>query len=228
MQITPIRTGIFREGDDLVRFVRAHVPKLREGSILAISSKVAALAEGRTADSAERERLIRAESSWRKKVFGSWWLTVRDGIVSVNAGIDASNAGDRIILLPKDCYATARQLRASLRRAYGTKKLGVMLTDSRVAPLRAGVTGVALGYAGFKGARDYRGKKDLFGRTLSVTQTNIADCLASAAVLLSGEGSERCPIVLIEEAPVVYAERVDRRELMIPLAHDMYRRLFRD
>ena len=33
-------------------------------------------------------------------------------------------------------------------------------------PLRAGVVGVALGYAGFKGLRDYRGKEDIFGKKL--------------------------------------------------------------
>ena len=163
-----------------------------------------------------------------------WWLTVRDGVALVNAGIDESNADGKLVLLPKDSFASAAKLRKQLMKIYRVKKLGVVITDSRVAPLRAGVTGVALGYAGFKGIRDYRGQGDIFGRTLEVTQTNIADCLATAAVLLMGEGNEQCPLAVIENLPagrqarlVEFTERVNRRELQIPMKDDLYKRLFR-
>lgn len=227
MNVTPIKTRIFTEGEDLAAFVYAQVPRLTDGMIVAVSSKIVALAEGRVAEVKDKEKLVKEESSWRKKIFGSWWLTVRDGTVVVNAGIDDSNANGKIILLPRDCFAAAQKLRVALKKHYRVERLGVILTDSRVSPLRAGVTGVAVGYAGFKGARDYRGTKDIFGRKLGVTQTNVADNLASAAVLVTGEGSEQCPIALIEDAPVEFAERVSRRELQIPLDQDMYRDLFK-
>ncbi|MDP2648427.1 MAG: coenzyme F420-0:L-glutamate ligase [bacterium] len=231
MNIRAIRTRVFKEGEDLPAFITKQVPALKDGGILAVTSKIVALSEGRTSavhSDKAREALIRAESSWMRHVFAKWWLTVRDGIVIVNAGVDESNSADgKLILLPKDSMRAAREIRSALCKKYRLKNLGIVITDSRVVPLRAGVTGVALGYAGFKGVRDYRGKKDLFGRAMSVTQTNAADCIASAAILEMGEGSERCPIAVITDAPVAFTDRVDPKEARIPMRQDMYRALFR-
>ncbi len=94
-------------------------------------------------------------------------------------------------------------------------------------PLRAGVVDIALGDAGFKGLRDYRGTKDVFGRKLKFTQTDIADSLATAAVLTMGEGKEQRPLCIIEGAPVEFCEKVNRNELKIALKDDMYRPLFK-
>ena len=227
MKVTAVRTGIFTERTDLVVFIKKHIPVITEKSIVVISSKVAALSEGRTADITQKEALIKRESSWRKKVLPQWWLTVRDGVVIVNAGIDESNADGKLVLLPKDCFQSASILRKQLRKLYGVKKLGVVITDSRVAPLRAGVTGVALGYAGFKGIRDYRGTQDIFGKKLEVTQTNIADSLATAATLVMGEGSEQQPLAVITNAPVEFVDTVDSQEVLIDPTEDMYRGLLR-
>ncbi|MBV9159661.1 MAG: coenzyme F420-0:L-glutamate ligase [Candidatus Kaiserbacteria bacterium] len=227
MNVMAVRTALFKEGNDLAAFIIRHIPKVKNGFVIVVSSKIAALAEGRTAGAHDKERLIKKESSWRKRILPKWWLTVRDGVAIVNAGIDDSNAEGKLVLLPKDCFKTAAALRAKLKRHYRIRNLGVILTDSRVAPLRAGVTGVALGYAGFKGVRDYRGTKDLFGRRLEVTQTNVADSLATAATLLMGEESERQPLAVIEDAPVEFAERVNRKETLISLKDDIYRDLFK-
>lgn len=99
--------------------------------------------------------------------------------------------------------------------------------------MRAGVTGIALGYAGFRGVRDYRGKKDLFGRKLKVTMTDVADSLATAATLVMGEGAERQPLAIIEDAPVEFVDGFDRltarkKEVQIAAKDDMYAPLFRN
>ena len=104
--------------------------------------------------------------------------------------------------------------------------LGVLITDSRTVPLRAGVTGVAVGYAGFRGIKDYRGTPDIFGRKFEFSRTNIADGLAAAAVLVMGEGNEQQPLAIIEKAPVEFCDRVKRAELRINIKEDMYRPLF--
>lgn len=240
MNVTPIKTRVFKEGDDLTAFITEHVPTLKEGSVLAIASKVVALAEGRVVavgDEYDKETLIRRESEWMLKVLPKWWLTVRDGTVVVNAGIDESNAdpvkslrdhgaGGKLILLPKDSFASAQRLYASLLQNYRIRNLGVIITDSRITPLRAGVVGVALGYVGFRGVRDYRGTSDLFGRPMEVTQTNIADSLATAATLVMGEGNESRPLAIIEGAPVEWTGEVDRSELKIPRDQDMFKHLF--
>ena len=101
-----------------------------------------------------------------------------------------------------------------------------MITDSRTMPLRAGVTGVAVGYAGFRGIKDYRGTPDIFGRKFKFSRTNIADGLATAAVLVMGEGSEQQPLAIIKRAPVEFCDRVNRMELRIDIQEDMYRPLF--
>ena len=230
MKVSAIKTCIFKDGEDLMAFVHEHIPVLNEGSILVVASKIVALAEGRTKKKVEggewKVDLIREESEWARQVLPKWWLTVRDGTVVVNAGIDESNAEANPILLPEDSFASAQNLQKALKSQYGISNLGIIITDSRIMPLRAGVVGVALGYAGVKGVKDYRGTPDLFGRPMEVTQTNIADSLATSATLLMGEGSESQPLAVIEEAPVVWTERLDRNELKIPRDQDLFKHLF--
>lgn len=228
MIIRAIKTRIFQEGEDLPVFITDYFKKLPERSVIIVTSKIVALAEKRTAvaeNAQTKEKLIRAESDLAistKYV----WLTVKNGMVMASAGIDESNANGKLILSPKDSFKTARNLRNKLRQRYGVRHLGVLITDSRTVPLRAGVTGVAVGYAGFRGIKDYRGTPDIFGRKFKFSRTNIADGLATAAVLLMGEGNERQPLAIIERAPVEFCDRVNRAELHIDLQEDMYRPLF--
>src|SRR3990167_3275790 len=228
MNVQPMKTRVFGEGEDLVQFIVEHVPTLKNGSVLAVTSKIVALAEGavvRATNARAKEAIIRAESEWQLQAkYGK--LTLKDGLLMWNAGIDESNAKGNIILLPKDSFKSAQRLLRKLKQLYKVKLMGVVITDSRIMPLRAGVVGVALGYAGFKGLRDYRGKEDIFGRKLKFTQTDIADSLATAAVLMMGEGKEQKPLCVIEGAPVEFSDKVNRKELVIAPKDDMYRPLF--
>lgn len=226
MNVTPIKTRVFKEGEDLAAFIREHIPQFADGSVLAVTSKIVALAEGRTAAAADKDRLV-AEESTRSRDVQYGKVTLKDGILMWNAGIDSSNAGPgKIVLLPRDSYAAADTLRKQLMEAYGIKKLGILLTDSRIMPLRVGVVGIALGYAGIKGVFDYRGKTDIFNDVYQVTRTDIADSLATAATLMMGEGSEQQPLCVIENAPVAFTDEIDRAELIIPPEEDMYGPLF--
>lgn len=230
MIVRDVRTRIFKEKENLARFIVTHIPKLKNGSVLAVTSKIVALAEGRVVsatDKKTKERLIRAESTWAKESFPGWWLTIKDGTFVINAGIDESNVDGVLVLLPRDSYKAAANLRKKLMKHYHISKCGIVITDSRVAPLRNGVFGMALGYAGFRGLRDYRGKPDIFGRALEVTQVNVADSLASAAALLMGEGREQQPLAVIENAPVEFCDNVNKKELRIAPGGDIYSPLFR-
>lgn len=228
MMIKPIKTRVFREGDDLLAFITDYFKKISEKSVIVVTSKIVALAENRTAVAENvqtKEKLIRAESELAiptKHV----WLTVKDGMIMASAGIDESNANGKLILLPKDSFKTARFLRNELRKHYRVKHLGVLITDSRTIPLRAGVTGVALGYAGFRGVKDYRGTPDIFGRKFKFSRTNVADSLATAAVFVMGEGNEQQPLAIITKTPVAFSDRLYRRELTLALQDDMYRPIF--
>ncbi|MDO8521824.1 MAG: coenzyme F420-0:L-glutamate ligase [bacterium] len=229
MIVKAVKTRVFHEHEKLAPFILKYIPKLKEGSVLVVTSKIVALSEGRTAtpkNKKEKEKIIRRESEWAVESYPNWWLTIKDGTFVINAGVDDSNADGRIILLPKSSYRAAERIRTELLKTYRIKKLGVLITDSRVAPLRKGVFGMALGYAGFRGLRDYRGKSDIFGRTLKVTQVGVADSLAAATALVMGEGSERQPLAVIEDAPVDFCDKVNRNELRIRPEKDIFRRLF--
>ena len=130
------------------------------------------------------------------------------------------------MLFRSDSFKIARFLRKKLRQKYGVMKLGVLITDSRTIPLRTGVTGVALGYAGFRGIKDYRGTPDIFGRKFKFSRTNVADSLAAAAVLVMGEGNEQQPLAIIEKAPIEFCDKIHHKELHIDIQDDMYRPLF--
>ncbi len=75
--------------------------------------------------------------------------------------------------------------------------VAVVVSDSVGRAWRNGVVGVALGAAGIPALQDLRGKNDLEGRALKVTQVGMADEIASAAELLMGEADEGRPAVLV-------------------------------
>ena len=226
MHVRAIKTKIFQENENLISFITRYIKNIKEGSVVVITSKIVALSEGRTAiakNEKEKDTLIKSESEYALKT-KYVWLTLKEGTLIANAGVDESNARgeNKIILLPKDSYTAADSIRRNLMKHYGVKKLGVLITDSRILPFRAGVVGVALGYAGFKGIYDYRGTPDIFGRKLKMTQMDIADGLATSAVLLMGEGNECKPLALITDAPITFVNKVKKGELYIDPKDDMY------
>ena len=224
MIVKPIETKIFREGESLADFIGRYIKKIPEKSVLVVTSKIVALSEGRTVvieNEKTREELIRKESKLAIRTKYTW-LTLKDGMLMASAGIDESNGNGKLILLPKDSFKTAHLLRKTLCRKYGVKHLGVLITDSRTMPLRAGVIGVALGYAGFRGIKDYRGTPDIFGRTFEFSRTNVADSLATAAVVVMGEGNEQQPLALVTGAPAQFCNRTHQKELYIDIKDDMY------
>src|SRR3989338_1879415 len=231
MIVKPIKTEVFQECENLFSFIVKHIKSIPEKSILVITSKVVALSEGRTVvakDERAKEKIIRKESDFAVPT-KFVWLTLKDGMLMASAGIDESNANGKLILLPRDSYKTADEIRKKLKKYFGVKKIGIIITDSRTAPLRAGVTAVALGYAGFSGIKDYRGKPDIFGRRFHFSRVNVADSLATSAVFVMGEGNERYPLAIIEdieEASVRFREKVLRKEVIIGIEDDMYKPFF--
>ena len=224
MQIRAFKTRIFLENEDLISFILKHIKKIPENSVLVVTSKIVALSEGRTVSFLNKEekiKLIKQESDFEMET-KEVWLTIKDGMVMANAGIDESNANGKIILLPKDSFHTAEQLRSKLSKYFKIKNFGIIISDSGLVPLRSGVIGIAQGYAGFKGVKSYKGKKDIFGRKFIYSSTNIADSLATGATLCMGEGKEQQPLALITNAPVVFANKINKKELEINPKEDIF------
>ena len=228
MNVTAVKTELFKPRENLAAFIVKHLPSVQENTVLAVASKLLALWKGEILpyqSRVQKEKLILRESEFALKTSLAW-LTVKDAMVMTNAGIDESNADGKLLLLPPDCYALAAQLRAELCAAWGVKNLGLVITDSMILPLRAGVIAGAVAYAGFKGVRDERGKPDLFGKKLEVTLVDVADTLASAAALEMGEGGEQRPLAVITAAPVEFVDMVPEKEIKYPVKDDLYAPLF--
>jgi coenzyme F420-0:L-glutamate ligase/coenzyme F420-1:gamma-L-glutamate ligase len=74
--------------------------------------------------------------------------------------------------------------------------------------MRLGCASVAIGCAGIRAVIDERGKTDLYGRVLEVTQRAVADNIASAAVLVMGEADESTPCAIVRGLGLPIVEEV--------------------
>jgi coenzyme F420-0:L-glutamate ligase/coenzyme F420-1:gamma-L-glutamate ligase len=214
---------LVQPGDDIAGLIlhglKASGLALQSGDIVVIAQKIVSKAEGRLVDlrevtpskravqlaaevnkDARLVELILSESTevvrHRKDVLV---VAHRSGIVLANAGIDASNVtGDehRVLLLPKDCDRSCREIRGKLAAQSGIE-VGVLIIDSLGRAWRNGTVGVALGTAGIPALLNLRGKPDLFGRELRTTEVGFADEIAAAASLLMGQADEGTPAVLL-------------------------------
>jgi coenzyme F420-0:L-glutamate ligase len=228
---------MIKPGENLIEVVQVALRKQRiqldDGDVLALASKIVSYSQGRIVD------LKRIEPSQKAKKLAEQYslepefaelvlleadqiyggvekavLTLKDGIIAPNAGIDNKNAPLRsVVLWPKDLEKWLKLFRTELCRAT-KKKVGIIIVDSGLIPLRIGTVGLALAVGGFKPIREWRGRKDLYGRTIIITRHAVADDLASAAHLLMGEAAEKSPIVLIKEAPLDFDDAIHGSEEM--------------
>lgn len=221
LTIYPVRSQVQSDAFDLISTLttalKAADLTLQDGDILAVSSKYTAIAQGRVVNMADVVVTAQAASIAERyhmnpilaqlvidnadHVFGGiqlgFLLTHVHGIISPNAGLDRSNIpSGKVVLFPQDPYLTAENIRQQVRAVTGAD-VGIVLTDSWLMPGRWGTTGVALACAGFKPVEDERGKIDLFGNPMQVTQRGVADQLCVAAQLVMGERDEACPFAVL-------------------------------
>ncbi len=152
----------------------------------------------------------------------------KNGFICANAGIDHSNVmgsdgnpEDWYLLLPEDSDKSAEMIRSSLEE-YSGKKIGVMVIDSHGRAWRMGTVGIAIGMSGMPGLVDLRGKTDLFGYSLKITQVGVADELAAAASLIMGQADEGSPIIHVRGFPYTLREG-SLQELIRPIDQDLFR-----
>lgn len=238
---------LVKPGDDLAQLILEALERatltLQDGDVLVVTSKIVSKAEGRIVSlstiepSAEAYRLAEAtgkdprivelvlqESQSVSRVApGVLVVRHRLGFVSANAGIDQSNvdgSDDNVLLLPHDPDASAKALRDCLHERTHAR-VSIVISDSHGRPFRRGNVGVAIGASGLPGVLDLRGNEDLFGRVLRVSMQGYADMIASAANLLTGEGSEGRPVVLLRGLQVP-SEEGTAADLNREPEHDLY------
>lgn len=238
--------------DDLVEVIWMGLEQsqitLQDGDILVLAQKIVSKSEGRlvnladvqvssraaqvAADIEKDPRLVELILQESKQVLrtrpGTIIVEHRLGFVCANAGIDHSNVageGDEqqewVLLLPEDPDASARRIQAGLEARSG-KKIGVLIIDSHGRAWRTGTVGVAIGLAGLPGLADLRGKPDLFGYTLRITQVGVADELAAAASLVMGQAAEGTPVVHVRGFPYPLRQG-SLQELIRPREQDLFR-----
>lgn len=230
MEIKAIKTRIMQPPkDDLFNLLDNYLLNLENNDILVIASKIVAIHQGRClpiSENLDKDELIKKEADYyisREEVPGKYAiLTIKENFLAASAGIDESNANNYYILLPKKSVEIAKEIHSYLSKKFALKNLGIIITDSRSAPLRVGVTGISIASYGIELFRDYRGTKDLFDREIKISRTNIVDSLASAAVLEMGEGKEQTPLAIIKNANINFSLSANYEDLKIPQEKDIY------
>jgi coenzyme F420-0:L-glutamate ligase / coenzyme F420-1:gamma-L-glutamate ligase len=235
-------------GDDLARILgdalAANAIAPRHSDILVVAQKVVSKAEGRYVTLADvtpgdralalarttgkDPRLVEVILSQSEEVVrcrdGLLVVAHKRGFVVANAAVDQSNIAhgrgdDRVLLLPDDPDASARDLMTALRQRFAAN-LCVIINDSFGRAWRNGIIGTAIGAAGVPALIDLVGQQDLFERPLQVSEHAFADEVASAASLLMGQAGEAIPAVLVRgltwaapEAPAAALIRPKDRDL---------------
>lgn len=233
MKVTSIKTHKLTESDrDILAVLDKYLPDMKEGSVVAVTSKIVALCEGRVlpVEGTDKDKLIQEEADLympRQENAYNFFMTITRGMLAPSAGIDESNVKDVYVLWPKNATDSANRIREHLCKTRNLCHLGVVITDSVSRPLRWGVTGVGLAHSGFLALNDYRGTEDLFGRKLRVSQASVIDGISATAVLAMGEGSEQTPIAVLEDVPFVrFQDRNPTQEeidaLRIDIEKDLY------
>jgi len=237
MVVTPIKTNLIKKGDDLFEIISKNVKNLPERSVLAIAAKIVSICQGRliekkSAKNLEKSDLIKKEADYyidpaKLNCERGIICTIKNHILGINAGVNECNADGGYILSPQNVEDMANVIWRFLKRHYAVKKVGVIITDSNILPLRRGVAGIAVSYCGFKAVYCYRNKKDIFGRRLSSPQINIADALAAAAVLEMGEARERRPLCIIEKiSKIEFQNKAPNQRELKSLLINMQRDVF--
>ena len=243
---------LIRARDDLVEILLSSLSiselTLQDGDILVIAHKIVSKAEGRAVnlnsitpsltaiklgeaidkDARLVELILRESNEVLRSRRGAIIVEHRLGFVCANAGIDHSNVcgegkenEEWVLLLPENPDASADVIRKRLENISGVQ-LGIMIIDSHGRAWREGTCGVAIGISGLPGLVDFRGKADLFGYKMCVTQVGVADELAASASLLMGQAAEGMPVIHVRGFPYPLRE-ASINELLRSRETDLFR-----
>ena len=223
--------------DIIIKNIKISGKSLKEGDIIVIAEKVIATSQGRVVKLSEIKQISEKAKDFANKydmderyvelilreastILGGMrhviLAKVNDFLIA-NAGIDQSNAGPgAVVLLPEKLNKIVWDYWKELRKEFNIQNLGVIISDSRVQPLRKGTIGIAIATAGFEPIEDLRGHPDLFGRPLEITMRAIADDLTSAAQFLLSEADKQTPVVIIRSSNVEFTENPKTNPEMTP------------
>ena len=187
--IIAIAQKIFSKSEDRIVRLRDVIPSTKAENIAKITGKNPKFVE---LVLSETERIVKASPEV---------LLVEDkrNLICINAGIDKSNVKGRgnFALLPEKPDVSAKECRLEIKKLTD-RNVAVVVCDTYSRPFRRGQVNFAIGIAGIKPFKDYRGKEDLFGQILKVKNIGSVDEIAAAAELLIGQAKEATPVVIFK------------------------------
>ncbi len=234
MKVTPIKTEKILPGTSTIfEILDSALPKLSEKEVVVIASKIVAICQGRVVKNdgkiTKRDLIVKEADFYLPEEYVSYgiYMTIKNNMIVASAGIDESNGGGYFILWPENLQETTNEIWKYLRKKHNVKNLGVVVSDSKIIPMRKGTSGVGLSWCGFEPLRDYIGKPDIFGYDLRVTKANIVDGIAASAVLNTGEGNEQTPIAVVSEISNInfldrFPTEEEINEMLIDPKEDVY------
>ena len=226
-------------GADLGRLV-ADAVELEDGDVVVVAQKAVSKVEGRVVrldevepssrarelagpdgDPRHLEVILRESAEIVRSRPPLVIAETRHGFVCASAGVDASNAPERglLVLLPLDPDASADALRARLRELT-SRDVAVIVSDSFGRAWRQGTTDVAIGCSGLTPLVDLGGVRDRVGYELHATVIAVADQIAGAAQLVMGK-LDGIPVAVVRGLDV--AGDGSARELVMPPERDLFR-----
>jgi coenzyme F420-0:L-glutamate ligase/coenzyme F420-1:gamma-L-glutamate ligase len=248
IEVFPV-TGlpIIKEGDDLALLICKSAKKqgtpIQEGDVIVVTHVLVSRAEGAIVELkkvvpskfaktvAERtnkdprivEVILRNSKRIIRMQYGKLITETKHGIICANSGVDQSNVPGNatVALLPEDANVSAQRIRKEIQKITG-KDVAIIVSDTHGRPLRHGEINIAIGTSGFEPLRDRRGEKDLFGYTIRVKKTAIADELASAAELVIGQTNEGIPAAIIRGYAYPKCEKSNATKLARPPEEDLF------
>jgi coenzyme F420-0:L-glutamate ligase/coenzyme F420-1:gamma-L-glutamate ligase len=243
---------LVKTGDDLVEFIIVSLSAtniaLVNNDVLVLAQKVVSKSEGRQInletvkpslkaieigtrcekDPRFIELVIQESKSVLRVRVGTIIVEHKLGFICANAGIDHSNVCSEnntsenfVLLLPKNPDKSAQIIKKRLDSFFGVN-IGILIIDSHGRSWRLGVVGTSIGIAGLPSLVDMRGKPDLFGEELRITQIAVADELAGAASLMMGQANEGLPVIHVRGFPYPLDEG-KFQDLLRPYELDMFR-----
>ncbi len=215
------------KGGDVIVIAQKIVSKA-EGQLVSLSNvKPSAFALGMAREMGKDPRhveVILRESKRIIRMRGGHLITeTPHGFICANGAVDASNVGsqrDTVTVLPKNPDASADKIRGRIHRLTG-RDVPVIITDTFGRPWRIGHVNFAIGLSGLKPIRDYRGTRDMYRRTLRVTEMAVADELASAGELVMNK-ADGVPVALVRGYKYPRG-RGSAKELLRPEELDLFR-----
>ncbi|MEM4489428.1 MAG: coenzyme F420-0:L-glutamate ligase [Desulfurococcaceae archaeon] len=129
------------------------------------------------------------------ELYPTIFLTIRDGMLWSESGIDTSNHPHGVYSIPpRNLDEVAKQISEDIFRRTG-RRIAVVISDTELFPW--GAMDVARGSYGIKPVKMEFGEPDSYGKPKFGGVDNIAFMVSSAAALLMGQRDEGIPAVII-------------------------------